>query len=225
MFGSYKLKNFKSFNVLIENCSIILNDKDIDFKHTGHNLVNRFCLIEKEYNNELESFLNKTHNTNYEWTFEYFHSAAPVGLHTDYDRKVYSRGGHFEIVAGFIAPCTWTCKQPYTINYNKEQSEPRKLIYKQGHMRYLDNNEIIDYRINKNITSDIENYIPKECEMYEQMQDIEIQDVYKWEVGTYMLFDTRRWHSSSWYSSSNKYKDLDLTEYKRSIIGFATVSV
>ena len=92
-------------------------------------------------------------------------------------------------------------------------------------MRYLDNNEIIDYRINKNITSDIENYIPKECEMYEQMQDIEIQDVYKWEVGTYMLFDTRRWHSSSWYSSSNKYKDLDLTEYKRSIIGFATVSV
>jgi hypothetical protein len=66
----------------------------------------------------------------------------------------------------------------------------------------------------------IEQYVPKTCEMYEQMKDIEIESVYKWEIGTYMLFDTRRWHSSSWYSRFNTFEE-STEDYKRSVIGFA----
>ena len=227
MFGSYDLNSFEDFDFLIKNCPKTLDNKDIDFKYTGQNSVNRFCRIEKEVNKELESFLNNKHNTNYDWTFEYFHSSAPVGLHTDYDKRVYpnpDKDGirYYEIVTGFIAPIEWTCKQPYTITYNKIQQEPRKLMYKQKQMKYLDTNEVINYRTTGKITNNIEKYVPEDCAMYEQMQDIEIHDVYKWKIGTYMLFDTKRWHSSSWYSSKEKYDDLDLSEYKRSIIGFAT---
>lgn len=227
MFGSYDLRDFKNFNFLLKTCPAVLDNKQIDFKYTGHNKVNRFCRIEKSINDELELYLNQKHNTDYEWTFEYFHSASPVGLHTDYDKKTYSKKDengirYYEILAGFIAPIEWTCKQPYTLTYNKIQAVPRKLMYKQKQMRYLDNNEIVDYRQHGKITSNIEKYVSKNCDMYEQMQDIEISSVYEWQLGTYMLFDTKRWHSSSWYSSADTYKELKLTEYKRSIIGFAT---
>lgn len=235
MFGSYDLSSFENFDFLIKNCPKTLDNKDIDFKYTGQNSVNRFCRIEKEVNKNLESFLNNKHNTDYDWTFEYFHSAAPVGIHTDYDKRVYpnpDKNGikYYEMVAGFIAPIEWTCKQPYTLNFDRLQVEPRKIMWKPDHkskqpepnLRYLDTNEVINYRTTGKITNNIEKYVPEDCVMYEQMQDIEIHDVYKWEIGTYMLFDTRRWHSSSWYSSKKKYNDLDLSEYKRSIIGFAT---
>ena len=39
-----------------------------------------------------------------------------------------------------------------------------------------------------------------------------------------MVFDTRRWHSSSWFLTDNKLPDVS-TEYKRAIIGFGSTDV
>ena len=39
-----------------------------------------------------------------------------------------------------------------------------------------------------------------------------------------MIFDTKRWHSSSWFLSDNNFPEVS-TEYKRAIIGFASIDV
>ena len=39
-----------------------------------------------------------------------------------------------------------------------------------------------------------------------------------------MIFDTRRWHSSSWFLNEKMLPDVS-KEYKRSIIGFASIDV
>ena len=54
--------------------------------------------------------------------------------------------------------------------------------------------------------------------------DLEIHSVYQWRTQTCMLFDTRRWHSSSWFLSENSIPDVS-TEYKRSIVGFGSLDV
>ena len=48
--------------------------------------------------------------------------------------------------------------------------------------------------------------------------------MYEWKLGTAMVFDTARWHSSSWYPISKELLETS-TEYKRAIIGFGSTDV
>ncbi len=226
VFGSHDIPDYPLLNSYINNVEdIYKGSKFGKFKRTGYKERNRFLKMGPSETKQLNEYLNDKHNTNLKWSFDFFHSCTPLVLHTDYmiDKEGY------EIVAGCIIPLDWNCKQPYTLNFNKVQQEPRKLMYRpdftskypKAEMRYLDNkDELVDYITDGVPCPGIEKYVPKTCEMYEQMKDIEIESVYEWKIGTYMLFDTRRWHSSSWYSRFNTFEE-STEDYKRSIIGFA----
>jgi hypothetical protein len=136
-----------------------------------------------------------------------------------WDDKVECR-----VDVGVIVPLDWNCKQPYTINYNRIESLPRKAIFRKGEMRYTDNDEIINYRDKKELDDEVAKYNPKGTQYCNIYQDLKVHSVYKWEQGTAMVFDTKRWHSSSWFLSDSMLPDTS-TEYKRAIIGFGSTDV
>ena len=115
-------------------------------------------------------------------------------------------------------------KQPYTINYNRVEESPRKVIFRKGEMRYTDNDEVINYRDKKELDEEVAKYNPKGTEYYKLYQDLKVHSVYEWKLGTAMVFDTSRWHSSSWFLTDNKLPDAS-TEYKRAIIGFGSTDI
>jgi hypothetical protein len=125
---------------------------------------------------------------------------------------------------GVIIPLEWNCKQPYTINYNRAEEFPRKVVFRKGEMRYIDTNEVINYRRAKQVDEEVAKYNPKGTEYYKLYQDLKVHSVYEWKLGTAMIFDTRRWHSSSWFLSDNMLPDTS-SEYKRAIIGFGSTDV
>ena len=53
---------------------------------------------------------------------------------------------------------------------------------------------------------------------------MKVHSVYEWKLDTMMVFDTARWHSSSWFLQTD-----DLTtvsgDYKQSIIGFGSIDI
>lgn len=201
-------------------------------KFTGRNNFNKFCSVPVETKNELTDYFTKLMDHKYDWNFEYFHSGEPAGLHTDYTSfpnswkpkadGVITHDCH--IILGVIIPLDWNCKQPYTINYDIVSTIPRKLIYRKGEMRYQDNNEIYEYRKDYLFDDEVLKYNPEGTEYYKEYADLKFHSAYKWEVGTAMIFDTRRWHSSSWFIKQKMLPDVS-TEYKRSIIGFASIDV
>jgi len=200
-------------------------------KCSGRNDFNRFNNVSKKTKAELSNYWNTIFNLDYDWNWEYFHSGEPAGLHTDYlsfpnswkPNKEYITHDCY-IVLGIIIPLEWSCKQPYTINYNKISEVPRKLKFKKGEMRYEDNNEIFSYRNEYIYDDEVLKYNPKGTEYYKEYADLKFHSAYEWEVGTAMIFDTRRWHSSSWFIKENMLPDVSI-EYKRSIIGFASIDV
>lgn len=240
--------NFGNYNIDIdldfhrENFEKVLKSKNA--KITGANDLNRFCKIEPlEERNKLKKYLNSVVGKELDWGLEYFHSGEPAGLHTDWDRQYYnnpycyegSNGEitHYnEIVLGVIIPLEWNSRQPYTVNYNKVATEPRKLMYRQGEMRFKDTNEIIDYRGSPNwweweYDDEVTKYNPIGCAYLGEYANLKVDSVYKWKLGTMMVFDPARWHSSSWFLSTRFIPDsFELSkEYKRAIIGFGTVNV
>ena len=200
-------------------------------KVSGRNDFNRFNNVSKETKKYLADYWNKKFDLDYDWNWEYFHSGEPAGLHTDYLCFPNSWKANKDqithdcyIVLGIIIPLEWTCKQPYTINYDKVSQIPRKLKYKKKEMRYQDNDEIYEYRKDYLYDDEVLKYNPKGTEYYKEYADLKLHSVYKWQVGTAMVFDTRRWHSSSWFIKDKMLPDTS-TEYKRSIIGFASIDV
>ena len=125
---------------------------------------------------------------------------------------------------GIIIPLEWNSKQPYTVSYNRVSDVPRKLLYRKGEVRYTDNNEIFEYRDKWEFDEEVLKYNPKGTEYYKEYADLKVQSVYEWKVGTAVVFDTSRWHSSSWFLTEKMLPDVS-TEYKRSIIGFASVDI
>lgn len=200
-------------------------------KRSGRNDFNRFNSVGADTKHYLSEYFNDELELDYDWNWEYFHSGEPAGLHTDYvsfpnswkPNKEYITHDCY-LVLGVIIPMEWTCKQPYTVNYTRTSTVPRKLIYKQGEMRYTDNNEVFEYRGSKQWDPLVEQYNPRGTQYYGEYEDLEFHSAYEWKVGTAMLFDTARWHSSSWYLSTNQLPEQS-TEYKRSIIGFASIDV
>lgn len=213
-------------------------------KITGANDLNRFCKLEpQEQRKFLSTYINNFIGKKLDWGWEYFHSGEPAGLHTDFERHYYNkpdcwegRNGditHYnEIVLGIIIPLEWNSRQPYTVNYDRVAMEPRKLMYRQGEMRYKDTNEIIEYRGSPNwwewtYDNEVIKYNPIGCGYLGEYANLKVHSAYKWELGTMMIFDTARWHSSSWFLSTRSIPDsYELSkEYKRAIIGFGSRNV
>lgn len=221
-------------------------DLDIDFfnkesdrllkldnvKKTGAKNVNLFCDMDTISKHKLSNYLNEKLKISVNWNFEYFKSSEPAGLHTDYESFEnnwrLSHDGKViydcHLIVGVIIPLEWNCKQPYTVNYNKVSNVSRKLIYRNGEMRYKDNNEVYSYRDKWNYDSEVLKYNPEGTEYYREYADLEIHSVYEWKKSTMLVFDTARWHSSSWFLNSNTVITPPI-EYKKSIIGFGSVDI
>jgi hypothetical protein len=62
-------------------------------------------------------------------------------------------------------------------------------------------------------------------ELYrQQYADLKVHEEYEWKLGTMLVFDTQRWHSSSWFLSAPALQD-EVVEYKRSIVAFGNLTV
>lgn len=199
----------------------------------GHN---RFVSTPPDTKTYLSTYVNNYLNIKLDWNFEYFKSGEPAGLHTDYvslpntwrvvDNNLITHDCH--IVMGVIIPLEWSCKQPYTVNYDRVSKVPRKLIYRKGEMRYMDNDEVFKYRPDDEnewwYDKEVTQFNPAHTEYYKEYACLNIHSVYEWKLGTMMVFDTARWHSSSWFLSDNKLPAVS-HEYKKSIIGFGSIDI
>lgn len=201
-------------------------------KTSGMNDFNRFVSTPPSTKMFLSRYLNTMLGSTFDWNFEYFRSGEPAGLHTDYlsvpnswrpaEEGMITHDCH--IVIGVIIPLEWNCKQPYTVNYDKVATEPRKLKFKRGEMRYVDNDEVVPYRTNWQYDPEVLKYNPMNTQYHKEYADLKVHSVYEWKKGTMMVFDTARWHSSSWFLSTDGIPEIS-TEYKKSVIGFGSIDV
>ena len=224
IYGSYNVDlNIEFYR---NEAKIFLESEKVET--AGRYNFNKFIRLTKESEIDLTKYFTNILARDYDWHWEYFHSGQPVGLHTDYTAfpNVWNTSVKQEchVVVGIIIPLEWNSKQPYTINYNKITDVPRKLKYMEGEMRYVDNYEVFNYRDKWEYDAEALVYNPKKTENYKQFADLKIHSVYKWETGTAMVFDPKRWHSSSWFLSDAELPKVS-TEYKRSILGFGSISV
>lgn len=200
-----------------------------DAKRSGLKNHNRFNNVGKDNKRWLSKYWNEQLGLDFDWTWEYFHSGEPASLHTDYQSfaNSWNSSEHIthdcHIVLGIIIPLEWKCIKPYTVMYDKMNDEG-KLIYKKGNMRFVDTNEELDYRTEWKYESNVSRYNPPGTLYHKIYADMKLHSVYEWKVGNCVLFDTRRWHSSSWFLTTDDIPD-ESTEYKRSIIGFASVDI
>jgi len=186
---------------------------------------NYFVNIDPHDNKKLENFLNKRLDLEFNWNFEFFHSGEPVGLHTDYTIEPWDKETSCEVLVGVIIPLDWnTMKTPYTVNYNRTVDIPRKMMYKGGEMRYLDNNEVFSYRTLGDFDDEVLQFQPRDCEYINEYADLKIHSVCSWEIGAMILFDTKRWHSSSWFTESKTIVE-NSREYKEALVGFGSRDV
>ena len=199
-----------------------LSDK---IKYTGKFNLNYFVDTPKDVNEHIGNYFSNTLGLGkFDWKFQYFHSGEPAGLHTDFTTVPWDDTTDCRVDVGVIIPLEWNCKQPYTINYDRVEHKPRKAIYKDGNMKYTDNGEIINYRHTENLDEEVAKYNPKGTWYHRLYFDLKVESVYEWKLGTAMVFDTARWHSSSWYLSSKELLETS-TEYKRAIIGFGSTDI
>lgn len=193
-------------------------------KLTGAKNHNAYLPIPRDTKKELSVYLNEVIDGRFDWNFEYYHSGEPVGLHTDYDTIPWSDNVNCRVVVGVLIPLGWNCKQPYTVFYDRLADEPRKLVYRNGEMRYKDTMDPIIYRNEWKFDDEVLSYNPLDTVYAKEYADLKVHSAYRWELNTMCIFDTRRWHSSSWFLSTNSLPDVS-TEYKRSIVGFGSIDV
>lgn len=152
-----------------------------DAKVSGRNDFNRFNNVSKDTKKYLVDYWNKEFELDYDWTWEYFHSGEPAGLHTDYlsfpnswkPNKDYITHDCY-VVMGIIIPLEWNCKQPYTVNYDMIAESPRKLKFRKGEMRYQDNDEVYDYRTDYLYDEEVLKYNPSGTEYYKEYADLNL---------------------------------------------------
>lgn len=212
-----------------EQSKLLLDSADA--KLTGSKNFNRFYKLADD-KKDMFNYLNSILGFRYDWFFEYFHSGEPAGLHTDLNSipnvwrttETGETTHNSYIVIGVIIPLEWNCKQPYTVNYDRIAYEPKKLLFRRGEMRYKDSNISIDYRKKWNYDDETLRYNPRGTEYYKEYADLKVYSAYEWKVGTMMIFDASRWHSSSWFLSDDILPEIS-KEYKRAIIGFGSIDV
>ena len=206
----------------------LLMSPESKIKKTGRTDLNFFTSVPVESKSKLSNYISNVLGVTHDWNWEYFHSGEPVGLHTDYTAfpNIWNAtaGQECHVVVGVIIPLDWNCKQPYTVNYNRTTDVPRKMLFRNGEMRYIDNNEIVNYRDTWEYDPISLVYNPEGTDCYRQFADLKVHSVYEWKLGTALVFDTKRWHSSSWFLKDKTLPDIS-TEYKRSIIGFGSINI
>jgi hypothetical protein len=216
---------FLDIDALSVEADILLSSNTA--KSTGSKNQNTFIKLPTATSVKVRDYLNE-HVSYCDWTVEYFKSCEPAGLHTDYHSVdnvwMQQPGIQCHLLIGVIIPLEWNCKQPYTINYDRVTTVPRKLLYRRGEMRYLDNDEIVVYRNSWNYDNEVLKYNPHGTLYAKEYADLKIHSAYKWKLGTMTVFDTRRWHSSSWFLSSDRLQE-DPVEFKKSIIAFGSYNV
>ena len=232
-YGSYDIS--LDMDDYVGNADDLLSSDKV--KVTGATGFNRFVNVPGDRKKTLSSYINNHLKSNFEWNFEYFQSGEPAGLHTDYvsipnswrpkTDNITTHDVH--VVIGVIIPLGWNCaKQPFTINYDKVSYIPRKMLYRKGEMRYMDNDEVFSYRplLEKDWIYDTEvlKYNPRTTQYHREYANLQVHSVYEWLIGTMLVFDTARWHSSSWFLSTDHLPQVS-TEYKKSIIGFGSIDV
>lgn len=200
-------------------------------KVRGRNDLNTYIRVPDSTAELLNSLVKPLlKHDSYEWTWEYYRSGEPVGMHTDYksfDNIWYTdepeRNVECHVVLGMLIPLSWDSKQPYTLFFNKFSELPKKLIFSKGYMRYQGSNDIYEYQKEFVYDPNVLPYIPKEAEYGNQTADLVLANIYKWDIGTGYLFDTRQWHASSWFLDTMKIPK-SLTQSKTGIVGFAIIN-
>jgi hypothetical protein len=195
-------------------------------KRSGRKQHNYFTQITNAQNKLLMDELNTRLGHHFDWRFEFHHSGEPANLHTDYAVFPWEDTKERHIVVGCIIPLDWKCiRTPYTVMYDKMSYIPRKLIYQKGDMVYQDNKEKFPYRQEFPMYDDrIMRHHPKGTEYFKTYGDLRLHSEYRWNMNKMLVFDTRRWHSSSWFTKSAIVPDVEI-EYKESLVGFGQIYV
>jgi hypothetical protein len=87
-----------------------------------------------------------------------------------------------------------------------------------------DNGNIIQYREKYEYDPEIFKYHPEGTPNLIQYADLKIDEVFKWTTGSMYVFDTKKWHSSSWFLHTDHIPDVS-TEYKFFIVGFGSIDI
>lgn len=211
--GVFNLEN--DIDYLVSQFDYYLNTGEK--KYRGHNNRNLYIHITSDLHDLLEQELTSAVGEHLYWNFDFFKSYIPVTLHNDYFVRRES-----EVIVGVIIPLYWSCKQPYTLMFNKFSDE--KCIYFDGMMRHHETGQPWPGQktwpfTSPNVSKDIVKHIPKGTMYYKHFRDIELTEEYKWTTGTGFLFDTKQWHSSSWFVDGRHVDDND-DQFKLSIVGF-----
>lgn len=219
MFGEYKinidrkswLKKYKVYSESTEP------------KISGMYKGNKHYKIAQDDRALLSNIINKLCKRKLNWFFEFFYATEPVGLHNDYLQQYWDEESDTRDVSGVLIPIDWSCKQPYTIFFDKF-TDTGKLIYRQGEMRDHKTNEIYHYRDSNVIEKEIDYFHPPRSEFRRQFENLRIDKAYLYQKDTIFIFDTRQWHSSSWFLEDLTVKPYR-TEYKLIISGFGALNI
>ena len=195
-------------------------------KRSGLKDNNYFVKTLDTENISLEDELNILLGHRFDWSFEFCHSGEPANLHTDYATVPWDDATECQVVVGCIIPLAWNCyRDPYTVMYDKVTHVPRKMMFHKGDMVYQDNKEKYPYRQEFPMWDDrVMKHHPKGTEYFKTFGDLRWYSDYKWDKSTMLVFDTRRWHSSNWFTKSENVGEIE-GEYKESIIGFGSIDV
>ena len=194
-----------------------------DFKKSGVNKGNRHYKFTQDDRELFTKIINPLCNIKLNWFFEFFYATEPVGLHNDYLQQYWDEESDTRDVAGVLVPLDWDSKLPYTIFFDKF-TEDTKLIFRKGEMRNYKTDEIYHYRDTEEVDAEIDFYHPPKTTLRKQFANLKIESVYPYEKNTGYIFDTRQWHSGSWFLNSTTVEP-DRTEYKLIISGFGALNI
>ena len=195
-------------------------------KKSGLKKNNYFSPITDAENKLLMDELNTLMGNRFDWLFEFHHSGEPANLHTDYATVPWDDISDCQVIVGCIIPLAWDChRHPYTVNYDKITDIPRKMMFHKGNMVYQDNKEIFEYKQEFPMWDKrVMDHHPRGTEYFDTYGDLRWHSDYKWDKSTMLVFDTRRWHSSNWFTKAKTVKE-NKGEYKESIVGFGSIDV
>lgn len=229
-YGSVNLAELLDVSSLSTEADHLLNSSPLK-KFRGRNDLNVYVRVPEHTALQLSAAASNLTTQYYDWTWEYYRSGEPVGMHTDYksfDNVWYqsdpARKLQCHVVLGLLVPLSWTSKQPYTLFFDKFSSRDKKLIFSKGHMRYQESGEIVEYQTDLLYDPAVLEHIPEHVEYGNQSADLKLHNVYKWQVNTGCFFDTRQWHASSWFLEETSCPPM-VTKSKTGIIGFASINV
>lgn len=204
----------------IEKFYKIYKDKSDDFKISGAFKGNTHYKFTLDDRISFAKDIPFIRDSKLQWFFEFFYATEPVGLHNDYLLTNMSNGDIIRDKIGILIPLEWNSKQPYTLFFDKF-TEDSKLIFRKGEMRHHKTNEVYSYRHSDDIDKEIDFYQPIGSKNRRQYIDLKIVDIFTYKKNYSYVFDTRQWHSGSWFID-NLTGEPEEKKYKLIISGFGS---